>query len=180
MPFSGTDGVPQALEFIEKRYQKDIRILDIGAGAGWRGKNIKELGYLNIDAVEIHTPFINRTWELDGKPYKIGEIYKNIYNVNALDFKNYDDYDLVFSWKTFEHFTVEDCRKLIDMINPDLMFSVPYNQPQGVCEGNVHEIHHQDDLTSEMCKELYPEFYEIWTLTNDKGAGTGVYFREAK
>jgi len=151
MPYSGNEFVQEAILHIVKNYPKDTKIIDIGAGAGKFGKFLKEQGFNNVDGIEVWKPYIAE--------FGIENIYRNVFNVNALDFENYDKYDLVLSWKTFEHFTYEDLRKLITKITiKDVIFSVPYKLKQGVCHNNKFEIHHQDDLTEALTLERYPEF----------------------
>jgi 2-polyprenyl-3-methyl-5-hydroxy-6-metoxy-1,4-benzoquinol methylase len=59
---------------------------------------------LNIDAVEIHKPYIEK--------YKIERYYKNVFVGNILEF-NYDDYDYIIIGDVLEHIHVKAAQKLI-------------------------------------------------------------------
>ena len=43
-----------------------------------------------------------------------------------------------------------------------MVVAVPYLNPQGVEEGNIYEIHIQDDLTDEIMKERYPYLKNVF------------------
>ena len=149
MPFSGNDFVIETKKYINKNH-KNARIIDIGAGAGKFGT---QLYNFIIDAIEVHKPYI--------KEFNLSRIYRNVFNVNCLGFGAFGNYDLAIMWKTLEHLTIEEARKLINEIKEsgiDFIFSVPFELKQGVCHNNTFEIHKQDDLTPEIVKKRYPEF----------------------
>jgi hypothetical protein len=58
-----------------------------------------------------------------------------------------------------EHITFVQAKNLLDKITAKdklCLVAVPYMYEQGESEGNVHEIHHQADLTHEIFLERYP------------------------
>jgi len=73
------------VKWIKKNFSKNTKVLDVGAGSG------KYYDYLNtyftekFDALEIYNPNII-IHELEKK-------YNKVYNMNILDFKDWNDYD---------------------------------------------------------------------------------------
>lgn len=166
MPYSGNDFVKETKKYIKENYPDHSYILDIGAGAGKFGKELK--GY-KIDAIEIWKPYIIE--------FCLSSIYNDVFNINALDFSDFSNYDLILMWKTLEHLTPGESRALIDNIKDsqtDFIFSVPFMCKQGVCYGNKYEIHKQDDLTPEVIRHRYPDFKVLFESQHH-----GVYKYEA-
>ncbi len=158
MPYSGHDFVNQTIRYVEENYSVGNSILDIGAGAGKFGELLSKS--FEVDGVEIHQPYIQE-FELEKK-------YNKVLNGNCLDIskKMFRGYDLIFMWKTLEHLSYAESRALINKIKSasvDFIFSVPYMLKQGVCHGNKHEIHKQDDLHLKLVKHRYPEFKTLFT-----------------
>jgi len=140
------------LEYLPKRY----KILDVGPGIGIYGSNLTDL---NIDAIEIYEPYIEK--------YKIKNYYRNVFVGDILEF-NYDDYDYIIIGDVLEHIHVEAAQKLIKDITLKgikCLVSVPFLCPQGAVDGVESEIHHQADLTPRIMKSRYPEL-EIYLSTN--------------
>jgi len=148
------------LEYLPRRY----KILDVGPGIGIYGSNLQDL---NIDAVEIHEPYIEK--------YKIERYYKNVFVGNILEF-NYDDYDYIIIGDVLEHIPIEPAQKLIKDITSKgikCLVAVPFICPQDAVDGVESEIHQQSDLTSRIMKSRYPEL-EIF-LTNNFINGYAYY-----
>ena len=140
------------LEYLPGRY----KILDVGPGEGIWGKHLQDL---NVDAVEIHEPYI--------KEYELHNYYNNVFVENILDF-NYDDYDYIILGDVLEHIHVEPAQKLIKDITSKgikCMVAVPYLHEQGAVGGVESEIHHQPDLTPRVMKSRYPDL-EVFLSTN--------------
>ena len=140
------------LEYLPRRY----KILDVGPGIGIYGSNLQDL---NIDAVEIHEPYIEQ--------YKIKRYYKNVFVGNILEF-NYDDYDYIIIGDVLEHIHVKAAQKLIKDITLKgikCLVAVPFNCPQDAVDGVESEIHHQPDLTPRIMRARYPEL-EVYLSTN--------------
>jgi len=162
MPFSGNDFVKETVDYINLNYPHYKKILDIGAGAGKFGTKL--YNYV-VDAIEVHEPYVNK--------FKLHDIYNDVFNINCLDFKGFDDYDLVIMWKTLEHLSFLEARVLINLIKKsksDFIFAIPFELKQGVCHDNIFEIHEQDDLTQAIVKRRYPEFDILFESENH-----GVY-----
>ena len=148
------------LEYLPKRY----KILDVGPGIGIYGSNLQDL---NIDAVEIHEPYIEK--------FKIKRYYKNVFVGNILEF-DYDNYDYIIMGDVLEHIPVEPAQKLIKDITSKgikCLVAVPFICPQDAVDGVESEIHHQSDLTSRVMKSRYPEL-EVY-LTNNFINGYAYY-----
>jgi hypothetical protein len=140
------------LEYLPRRY----KILDVGPGIGTYGKFLSDL---NIDAIEIHKPYVEQ--------YNIKQYYKNVFIGNIIEF-NYDDYDYIIIGDVLEHIPVDDAKKLIKDITSKgikCLIAVPFLCPQDAVDGVESEIHHQEDLTSRIMKSRYPEL-EVFLTTN--------------
>ena len=148
------------LEYLPRRY----KILDVGPGIGIYGSNLQDL---NIDAVEIYEPYIEK--------FKIKRYYKNVFVGNILEF-NYDNYDYIIIGDVLEHIPVEAAQKLIKDITSKgikCLVAVPFLCPQDAVDGVESEIHHQEDLTSRIMRIRYPEL-ELF-LTNNYINGYAYY-----
>ena len=60
MPFSTNYFKEETKKFIEKNFEKEIKILDIGAGAGTYSNLLKPLGYKNLDCVEVFEEYVDK------------------------------------------------------------------------------------------------------------------------
>jgi len=153
MASSYTDYKNEIKEYIMRRYGTEDTILDVGAG---NGTYARLLGYPNMDAVEVYGPNIEK--------YGLREMYRNVYNVDIKDF-HYGWYDLVIFGDVLEHLEVEEAQEVLRYAcqhSKNVIVAVPYEYKQGVEEGNVYEIHKQDDLTPLKMKERYPALKELW------------------
>lgn len=147
MPFSNPDFKKEIKEHFYNtfKYYKNIRILDIGAGAGTYA-HLLAPDY-KMDGVEIFEPYITQ--------YNLRALYNNIYSVDIRDF-NLSNYDYFIMGDVLEHLSYEDSVKLLNRIkDKKYMVAVPYLYPQGTCYGNVHETHLQPDLTEEIVVQRY-------------------------
>ena len=143
-------------EFVNSNFNKDSKILDIGAGAGKYGKMLNN--NFHIDAVEIFKPNIEM--------YALHTIYKDVFNVSVVDFNfNLNQYSLVIMGDVLEHLSISDSQKVLDKIkkaNASILVLVPYEYHQGIMENNEAEIHLQDDLTEDIFHARYPGFVKIF------------------
>jgi len=162
MPYSSTafkDDVKQ--HFIES-VSINNKILDVGPGSGTYGKMLNQ--FYNIDGLEIHEPYIEQ--------FKLRDIYKHIYigNILAFDFSNHD---YILMGDILEHIPKYEAMNLVSKINSadkKCLIAVPYLYEQGEYDGNIHEIHHQPDLTNEIFLERYPCMHLLF-----KDDGYGYY-----
>jgi len=145
------------------------RLLDVGPGIGTYADLLESESY-NIDAVEIYSPYI----------YKYGLIkkYDNVYCKDILEF-SIVDYDFIILGDVLEHLHKDQAIELIDKIielGKDCLVAIPYEMEQGEHEGNIHETHHQLDLTPDVMTERYPklkcifsnEYYGYYTYIHMK------------
>ena len=142
-------------EFLKGKYDKDASILDVGAGEGTWLPYLNDY-FWNFEAVEIFAPNIIN--------YDLKHKYKKVYNIDIKDFE-YDYYDIIIFGDIIEHLEVEEADKVLRYAFnrcSDLIVAVPYLNPQGVEEGNIYEIHKQDDLTDKIMKERYPYLFCIY------------------
>ena len=151
MPFSNKSGKKEVKEFLVKNMSPDTRVLDVGPGSGIYSELLRE-NFQNMDACEIHAPYIKR--------YKLSEKYNNVHNMSVVDFKDFDNYDLVILGDILEHLTVDDAKAVLTRCSnvKQVLIAVPYESPQGAFWGVEAEIHQQDDLTPEIFLERYPDF----------------------
>lgn len=157
MPFSSQLCKGAILGYISSSFDKNCKILDVGAGSGTYGILLKNLGYLNVDCVEIYSPYIVK--------YDLKNIYVNVHNEDILTFNMNDKfYDLILLGDVLEHI---DERKSIVLINKlfnhckTLIVSVPYNSEQGEYDGNIYETHLQSKLDNYNFNNTYPEFVKL-------------------
>jgi hypothetical protein len=78
--------------------------------------------------------------------------------VNILAF-DVSPYDYIIMGDILEHIPKYEAMNLVAKINSagkKLLIAVPYMYEQGEFEGNIHETHHQPDLTHEIFLERYP------------------------
>ena len=148
MPYSSEAFKDEIKQHIFSNNNVGTKMLDVGVGAGRYGKMLGDFFY--IDAVEIYAPYIER--------FNLRELYKNVHNVNILAF-DFSPYDYIIMGDILEHIPNYEAMNLVSKINSagkKLLIAVPYMYEQGESEGNVHEIHHQPDLTHEIFLERYP------------------------
>lgn len=151
MPFSEPDGKQRTLQLIRERLKGDSWILDVGPGSGTYAHLLVPQGFANIDAVEIHEPYIER--------FHLRDIYKTVYVGDICTFSFPRRYDLVILGDVLEHISVLDAQRLVERLHlykVDAIFSVPWMYPQGAIGGNEAERHLQPDLTHEVMQKRYP------------------------
>lgn len=134
-------------KYIEDKFDKDITILDVGAGSGTYKKLLDDY---KMDAVEVFEPNIEE--------YKLKELYEHVFNTDIKDF-TYDYYDLIIFGDIIEHLNVKEATEVLKYAynhSKEVIVAVPYLYKQGIEYGNEYEIHKQDDLTHELFLERYP------------------------
>jgi|LakMenEpi03Aug12_release.lakeMendotaPanAssembly.Ray.scaffolds.fasta_scaffold03006_29 hypothetical protein len=162
MPFSTGYFKQQTKDYILNKYDKSIKILDVGAGAGAYYDMLHNEGYSNLDCVEVFSNYV--------KDYNLTEKYKKVIigDITKLDI-DFDEYDLIIFGDVIEHIALEDAKLLLNKINrSDVIIGVPFNSPQGIHFENEYEIHLQDDLTFINFFERF-EGYKPFCLRFDYG-----------
>jgi hypothetical protein len=150
MPTSTHYFKQETKDHILKKYDKNIKILDIGAGIGTYSDMLKPEGYLNIDCVEVFENYVEQ--------YKLKDKYQNVFigDVTLLNI-DFNSYDLIIIGDVLEHISVESSIELINKLTSvDFIICVPFESPQGEHYGNKYEIHLQEDLTLFNFLERYP------------------------
>ena len=136
-------------DYLKKNFDSNAKILDVGAGEGTYLPFLQDY-FTDIEAVEVFKPNIDN--------FNLEQRYNKVYNINIVDF-NYEFYDIIIFGDIIEHLEVKEAQKVLKYaLNRcnEMVVAVPYLAPQGIEEGNVYEIHKQDDLTDEIMKERYP------------------------
>lgn len=159
MPYSYSFFKEEVKKHLISVLNKDIKILDVGAGSGSYGLLLKN-DFANIDALEIFSDYIHQ--------FELHEIYKNVYESNILDF-NISKYDYLIFGDIIEHLDINQAQILLEYItNSDkkCIVAIPYLMEQGEVNGNIYEEHKQSDLTHNIFIERYP--YMRLLYGNDK------------
>jgi SAM-dependent methyltransferase len=141
MPYSTGYFKQETKNYILNSYDKNIRILDVGAGCGTYSDLLKPLGYENIDCVEVFEDYIHK--------FNLNNKYNNVYlgDITKLDI-DFSKYDLIILGDVLEHIDLPDAKILLNKIGDvNTIIGVPFNSPQGEHFGNLNEIHLQEDLT---------------------------------
>ena len=162
MPYSSTAFKDEVKLHIIENIKFDNKILDIGPGAGTYGKLLRD--NYQIDGLEIFEPYINK--------FSLNSIYQNVFvgNILAFDFQNYD---YLILGDILEHIPKYEAVGLVNRINQSgkrCLIAVPYLYEQGEYDGNIHETHHQSDLTHEIFLNRYPSMNLLF-----KDDGYGYY-----
>ena len=141
MPYSTKYFKPETINYITQKYDKNIRILDIGAGSGTYSDYLKPLGYLNLDCVEVFQNYIDM-FNLKSKYTKV--IHEDVTKLNI----DFSEYDLIIIGDVLEHISEYDAKMLLKKLSvTNVIVAVPFESPQGESYDNMYEIHLQDDLT---------------------------------
>lgn len=162
MPYSSTAFKEDIKNHILSNIKPNEKILDVGAGSGTYARMLGK--YFYIDAVEIFEPYIEK--------FELHELYNKVYNVNILAF-DFSPYDYIIMGDILEHIPKYEAINLVGKINSagkKCLIAVPYLYEQGEYDGNVHEIHHQPDLTHNIFLERYTCMHLLF-----KDDGYGYY-----
>ena len=169
MPHSSTDFKLEIQNHLDKNFSRDIKILDVGPGAGMYGhllskySNVlhRSLGF-KLDCLEIYPLYIEK--------FNLRDIYENVFEGDICNF-DFTHYDYIILGDVLEHLHFEDAQNIIHRINYNqikCMVAVPYLSKQGEYKGNTYEVHLQEDLTPEIMKQRYPS---LKLLYGDEGYG---------
>jgi autotransporter strand-loop-strand O-heptosyltransferase len=179
MPYSFTYFKEEVKEWFIQNVPTSKRILDVGPGIGTYSDLLRSLGYI-MDAVEIYEPYIEK--------YGLRDKYDNVFVGDITKF-DISDYDFIILGDVLEHIPTDAAINLIRNITTkkECLVAIPYEMEQGEHEGNIHETHHQPDLTHEMMFERYPdlsciyrnEYYGYYTHTRIKEEKMYVLYANA-
>lgn len=136
-------------EYLVDKYKGNAKILDVGAGEGTY-RNLLYDVFKTIDAVEVFKPNIIK--------YNLKQKYHRVYNIDIKDFK-YKYYDIIIFGDVIEHLDVNEAKNVLEYAYNrcnEMIVAVPYQLKQDEVDGNIYEIHKQDDLTNEIFLQRYP------------------------
>lgn len=168
MPFSTGKFKLETKELLIKKFPRSATVLDVGPGSGIYSDILSDWFY-DIDAVEVHTPYIEM-FHLNRKYRKVFEdSIQNFYREDTYyycddAYPHYavsrDHFNIVIMGDVLEHLSVEDAQMILKQMAKHGSFvvaAVPYDYEQGTEMGNVHETHLQSDLNESVMDERYPE-----------------------
>ena len=148
-------GKSDVCKWIRERYSPESTILDVGACDGkWR----KLLPEYTMDAVEIFDRYARNLKD-----------YRNVFIMDIFECQ-YDWYDLVIFGDVIEHMTIERAQTVLEYAKQhcdDMIVAVPFMYEQGIVDGNIWQMHIQDDLTPEKFDKRYPGFEKLFYLSPD-------------
>lgn len=150
MPYSYGEFKNDVKQHLIDCVQPKTSFLDVGPGAGTYAHLLKG-HFPNMDGIEIYPKYVEQ--------FNLRSLYNNIIIGNILEF-DFDEYDYLILGDVLEHFKYVEAKNLIDKIcskDKLCMVAVPYLFEQGEYDGNIHETHHQPDLTKELFLQRYPQ-----------------------
>lgn len=141
------------VEYLKSIFPKGATGLDMGCGSGKYGFLLDN--YFLLDGVEACADVVyNETLDY----------YDRLFHADIREFQ-FHIYDFIILGDVLEHLTVEEAKKLLEYIYPkckEIIVAVPFEYVQDAIDGNLYEIHKQDDLTPELMAERYPELKVRW------------------
>lgn len=149
MPYSYSLFKDQVRNHIVDNFPKHTKILDVGAGSGTYGRMLRP-HFDRIDAVEIFPEYI--------KMFNLEEVYNKIHIADILEF-SFIEYDYIIMGDILEHIPTPKAEALLRTMHysgKKVLIAVPYQYEQGAEFGNIHETHHQPDLTVGVMYQRYP------------------------
>lgn len=166
MPFSTPVFKLETVDYLKGKFDSSSTILDVGAGAGYYSKHLKDL-FPNMDAVEIYERYIPM--------FNLLEKYNNVWVADILTFE-FDFYNIILLGDVLEHISEHDGINLVKRLYgkcDELVIAIPFNAPQGPWGGNIYETHLQPDLSHESFMKKYHAFKPL-AYRNDYG----VYIKD--
>lgn len=145
----------ETVDYILKNYNKNCKILDVGAGIGTYSNLLRPLGFINIDCIEVFEQYV--------VDYKLSEKYNNVYVGDVTNTEiDFGKYDLIIFGDVLEHIELSSAKNILNKVSKnDVIVAVPFESKQGEHFGNKYEIHLQEDLTFENFFERFPEFFPL-------------------
>lgn len=167
MAFSSSEGK----KFIEDwllhvgKYLQFKRFLDIGCGAGWYGKIIREVfgPGVTLEGIDIFPEYVSR--------FELSKVYSTVFIADIVascgDVKS--DYDLITAGDVLEHLTKQDAIKVVNTLRKRCKFmwcalpikmgrswSTGYLQPDHEYVENPANKHLHDWEGDELIAEMRP------------------------
>ena len=159
MPYSYSQFKEEVKQHIFNTIPKGTKFLDVGPGCGTYAHLLREK--YTIDGLEIFEPYIDQ--------FNLRSLYNKVIIGDILSF-DFHEYDYIIMGDILEHIPTKQAQELLTFINNHhkCLVAVPYLFEQGEWGGNIHETHHQPDLTHEIFLERYPYMH---LLFGDKNYG---------
>lgn len=145
------------------------RVLDIGCGEGKWGKLLR--GFIEVDGIEVWEPYIDK--------YNLKKYYGTLYNIDMLEFKDYNMYDIVILGDVFEHVPYGDGIVFLNKLKVSvdkIYLTIPVTVciQDGNAIGNPYETHHYQWSDKEIQIDL--GFKLLNVSVNDNGlVAVGCY-----
>lgn len=148
---------------------KDTMVIDIGAGEGKWGLILNELG-LSVDGIEVWAPYVEK--------YDLKNKYNKLFNLNAVAFTCYEQYDIAIMGDVLEHIEHDEAVAFVKRISKvlDIYLTIPISTcvQDGSFYGNPFESHVYQ-WTNEELSLL--GFEQLHVGTNPNGlVKIGTYF----
>lgn len=163
MPFSSENG-KGFIKWVVSKVPHN-RKLDFGCGCGTYAKMFPGGDWTGVEV-----------WKKYVEEYGLKSLYPKLYIQNALEFKDWEQYDIVFLGDILEHMEISEAKTLLDKAkeNSDtVIVSIPIGYyPQDAYNGNPYEKHITDNWTKE---GFIKEFGEPTISTIDAEIGVFVY-----
>jgi SAM-dependent methyltransferase len=146
--------------YVLNNFDKNSKILDIGAGSGTYSNLLSPEGYKNIDAVEIYEKHI--------EGYNLEQKYNQVFRGNVCDLGiNFSNYDLIILGDVLEYIDKREAKKLIEKIgNVPTIISVSLESEQNKEYENEKRL--QLDITLDIFLERF-DSYNPFCLRFDYG-----------
>ena len=107
------------------KISKNDKILDIGCGKGYALYLMHQFNFKNIDGIELS----KKLSDIAKKNFMIIKKKTNIYNINAIKFKYYENYNFFYMFNPFNSSIMEIVlNKIIKKINKKKIYII-YNNP---------------------------------------------------
>lgn len=159
MPYSSRYYQDHFKYFLEKVIHirnKECKILDVGCGSGFYGDYIFNNYNIKIDGIEIWKEYIDR--------FQLMNKYKNLYEIDIINFQYPLKYNLIIFGDILEHLDVSSCIKVLhEAYNncDDFWIQIPFKYEQGITENNPHEEHKQNNIDECFMKLHYGNYVNL-------------------
>jgi hypothetical protein len=153
MPVSLNQGKDLIEAWLRAHVEQYFSVLDIGAGAGWYGKKIKEIApSKHCIAVEAWQPYIEK--------YGLKKIYDDVFVHDVRRMISFP-YDLTIFGDVLEHLPKKYVRPILEntlLTSKFVIVSIPVGpMPQGPVYGNPFEEHLGTWSWAELC-DIFKNF----------------------
>lgn len=160
MPYASRYYEKEFISFVEKyvisKNINEINILDVGCGSGYYADLFYDRWKIKIDGVEVWNEYI-RHFDLQNK-------YKNLYEIDIVNFTYQKYYDLVIFGDIIEHLSTHQAQNVLHTAynsSNEFWIQIPFKYKQGIIENNPYEEHKQDNLDECLMKQNYGRYLNL-------------------